>query len=613
MKNIVRDAVLFLEIILICAVGRLVLLCMFNTNSDIPSLAWWTTSLRFDLQTAAFVILPTLALSFAGFFFLRDFRRLKMTYFVLSLALLLLTAGLNVLFFKEYKSQFNYWIFGIVYDDPKLILSSIWSMYPIARMALVFAAVLLLIFVNAKVVFGATEKFGNSGGGILKNGTWCLILSSFLFVAMRGGVDGRPLQFRDSVVETSEFLNNIIPTPEYCLKQEIAGLVAQTFSKGLSKFSAEKGDIASYAFEVFGKSAENLDKTLLRRAEGSPLKKKCSRVFLIVVESHSAWGTFDEFKKYGLMPETSKLQENALFCAAALASGGCTMPSVSSLISGIPYTGFDIRGVFSESKSCAIANILKRLGYSSTFFYAGQSTWMQLSDYAKSCGFDKMVGGEQMGDIFGSVEWGVRDKDMYNHILKTHIPENSFNMILTVSNHPPYDVDLRAEGCEADLSDREIEKLYHLWYSDKELGRFVRQMQKKYPDALFVVTGDHVGRVFPADMKRDAKISSAVPIIFCGDILSSAGIEREVLEAQHLDIIPTIVDILAPKGFEYSAWGFSMLSERKLPPMNVGMSILNGKFIPSNSADCPKEISELIRKYFAVAYYLSMYGSEFSE
>ena len=68
------------------------------------------------------------------------------------------------------------------------------------------------------------------------------------------------------------------------------------------------------------------------------------------------------------MPETRALYGESLFCRRALSSGGGTMASMSSLISGIPYTGLDVRGIRPSRNDCAPAAILKRLGYTSTFF-----------------------------------------------------------------------------------------------------------------------------------------------------------------------------------------------------------------------------------------------------
>ena len=74
-----------------------------------------------------------------------------------------------------------------------------------------------------------------------------------------------------------------------------------------------------------------------------------------------------------------------------------------------------------------------------------------------------------------------------------------------------------------------------------------------------------------------------------------------------LDIIPTMVEMLAPKGFKYRAWGHNLLeSPRRLPPMNPFCAQTGGGIKPFNSAECPDSLKELARKYFALSYCYSM-------
>lgn len=607
MKNFAKDALLFA--VLVCAyfAGRLALLQLFNSNGDAPSAAWYLMSLRFDIMTAAFIVLPTLALTVAGLFCGREFRRAKLWYAVFAAFASAAIAAVNVCFFHEYKSQFNYWIFGIFFDDPRAIAAAAWKAYPVVR---IFCAALAALA-------GLSLAFGAAFAGIdrlpvrsFKLRYRMLAAAAAVFAAvfaMRGGrIAGRPLQLRDAAVEPSEFLNNLIPSSAYCIKSEIKKFAQSATSGGLANFRARESDIPAFLRELY--AADSFEAALSRTAKGGPLKSAPKRVFLIVGEGHSAWPTHDRFLKYGIMPQTRALYAKSLFCPAALSSGGGTMASVSSLISGIPYTGLDVRGVYRANAGCAAAAILKRLGYSSAFFYAGQSTWMQLGEFARFNGFDRVIGGESMGDLYGTVEWGIRDKDMFDYIIKSDIPEKSFSMILTVSNHPPFDVDLKAEGCPAKLETENEVRLYHMWYADREIGRFAREILKKYPDSAVIITGDHAARALPEGEKMTYAEASAVPIIFAGGPVEEAGLGgRKADGAQHLDIIPTMVEMLAPKGFKYRAWGHNLLeSPRRLPPMNPFCAQTGGGIIPFNSAECPDSLKELARKYFALSYCYSM-------
>ncbi len=610
MKNLKKDSLLFAFIVFTYFIGRLALLILFNSNGDIPTLEWYFTSLRFDIMTAAYFVLPTFVLSVIGLFLGLSFAKIKSCYAIFALFVSIILAIVNVCFFYEYKSQFNYWIFGIFFDDFRAIVAFIWKAYPVVWILIGW---LVALFLLSKAVFALFRKIDSREASDISL-VWKIVvtlLAIFALVVCARGVkiSGRPLQLRDIAVSPSEFLNNLIPSSAYCIKSEMEKFFASMFADGLKLFKAKKRDVPHFVNEVFGGKSGDLSVALKRTARGTPLKKTPSRIFFIVGEGHSAWPTYERFTNLNIMPNTREFYKTSLFCKQALASGGGTMATISSLISGIPFTGVDVRGIFMHNTDCSIAVTLERLGYSSTFFYAGQSSWLQLGDFARFNGFDNVEGGEEMGDLFGSVEWGIRDKDMFNFILSRDIPEKSFNMILTVSNHPPFDVDLRAEGCSADLKTKDDVKMYHMWYADKEIGRFAHEIFKKYPDSLIVVTGDHAARTFPDSIKMSTAEVSCVPIIFMGKALEDAGLAgKEVLEAQHLDIIPTLVELLAPKGFEYKAWGAPLVGDapRERIPMTPFLCMLSGEVIPLNSAKCPISIREFARKYFALSYYMSM-------
>ncbi len=615
MKNFIKDLFLFTLLIATYFCGRLALLFLFNSNGDVPSPEWFLTSLRFDVMTATYFIIPTFIFSVIGFFTGAKFFKIKSCYAVFALFVSIVLAVLNVCFFYEYKSQFNFWIFGIFFDDFRAITAFIWKAYPVVWISIGLVVVYLLL---SKVFFALFRKIDTWEVRDVSL-TWKIVstlLAIFAVVVCARGakVAGRPLQLRDIAVEPSEFLNNLIPSSAYCIKTEMEKFIISSTSGGLKCFKAKEHDIPNFVNEVFDVKSGDLSMALTRKALGSKLDKKPSRVFFIVGEGHSAWPTHSRFLNLGLMPNTRAFYDTALYCKQALPTGGGTMSTTSSLICGIPFPGLDVRGVYMSNDTCAIAATLKRLGYSSTFFYAGQSTWLQLGEFARFNGFDDVVGGEEMGDLFGSVEWGVRDKDMFNFILSRDIPEKSFNMILTVSNHPPYDVDLRAEGCTADLKSEHDVRMYHMWYADKEIGRFVREIFKKYPDALVVVTGDHAARSYPEGEKISDAEFVCVPIIFMGKAIEELGLaKKEIKHVQHLDIIPTIIELLAPKDFEYKAWGFSLLGDapRTRSPMAPKFAVVDDEIIALNSAKCPDSIRDYARKYFALAYYMSTMSPNF--
>lgn len=612
MKNFKRDAVLFALIALIFCAGRLSIYFIFSEFEDsYVSFAWIKRCLQFDLMTAAYFILPSAFLTIAGAFSGREFLGPKKIYAVFAIVVATLLAVVNACYFFEYKSQFNFWIFGVFVDDAGAIFNTIKEQYPESLMILGFGAFFaaLVFFVNA--VFGKkSEK--SERLPLKKSVLFCAAYVFLLFVLLRGvRISGRPLQVRDIAVTADEHMNNLIPTSAYCLKEEIFKFLTAKFSGGLKNFNAKEKDLPHFLNSVFRGEFKTIDEPLKRVSKGAMIERP-SRIFVIICESHSAWPLIENLPDYNIIPNTKKMLKNSVFSKRAFPSGNGTMATVSSIISGIPDSGISVEGVLKKTDDFAFAKFMKRLGYSSVFYYGGQSTWLGLGEFASFMGFDKVVGGEKMGDVFGTVEWGVRDKDLFEFIEKSEISENSFNMILTVSNHQPYDVDLKKEGCPAVLKGEEDNKIWHAWYTDKYLGIFIEKMLKKYPDSVFVITGDHPSRYKPEKIKRFDELDHVVPIIFVGRGIEKIAFEKDF--AKHLDIFPTLVEMVSQKGFEYKTWGESMFEKsRQVPPLYVKAIVSNGKIVSLNSRELPGEMRELARRYHALAYYRSRNGEKLPE
>jgi phosphoglycerol transferase MdoB-like AlkP superfamily enzyme len=148
----------------------------------------------------------------------------------------------------------------------------------------------------------------------------------------------------------------------------------------------------------------------------------------------------------------------------------------------------------------------------------------------------------------------------------------SFNIIMTTSYHPPYNVDVWGKGfplkqVPPDIAPRfdnttSLKMLGHLWYSDKCLGDFVKKAEVKLHYPLFAFTGDHFGRKF-INANPDFFERSGVPLILYGkNVLKGIALPHGAA-GTHIDIGPTLVELTAPKGFTYYSVGQDLLAPRK--------------------------------------------------
>jgi len=159
--------------------------------------------------------------------------------------------------------------------------------------------------------------------------------------------------------------------------------------------------------------------------------------------------------------------------------------------------------------------------------------------------------------------WGAKDEDLFNAIEKKLESEPpTVHFIMTMTNHPPYNLDLAAEGFDVAKTVAELKKLPnvtnaenlavelgHYWYMDKVITKFIRSVSEKFPNSLFIVTGDHAVRVDPSTHPTIFEHQS-VPFVMYG-----AGIDKNILPPDvvggHISIVPTLIELIAPEGFKY--------------------------------------------------------------
>jgi phosphoglycerol transferase MdoB-like AlkP superfamily enzyme len=186
---------------------------------------------------------------------------------------------------------------------------------------------------------------------------------------------------------------------------------------------------------------------------------------------------------------------------------------------------------------------------------------------------EEVYGAPHMSRGAATHEWGVDDEYLLDFVAGTVTDDRpSFNLIMTTSYHPPYNVDVWAKGFPLRKVPDDIAPMFddttslrmlgHLWYSDKCLGDFVKKAEGRLSRPLFAFTGDHFGRKF-INEKPEFFERSGVPFILYGsEVLRGISVPKGAAGA-HIDIGPTLVELAAPRGFAYYSVGQDLLFPRK--------------------------------------------------
>lgn len=528
---------------------------------------------RFDVSVATYWVMPSLLVSGATLFGLGRRWAQGVRSWVAGLFVVLST-GLGVLaigFFKEYKDHFNHWIFGLVFDDLGAVLRTVWASYPvipasaglvggIAITWLVLRRMLAQPFVRGDQLQGRLGSWPRQAGALI-------LLGLAVLAAARGSVSRRPVQLKDAAVTGDPVLNKMVVNPYSALRYAVADQLRLMCGSDL-RVLWPPGDVREAAQVALpGQAAyEDVDALTERVAQGPPGTRP-KHIFLIVMESYDAWPLLDRYRSLGLAEGVRALAQKGVLIRAFVSASTGTMTSLGTLITGLPEAGAVVnyqpasRRPFPTSAPL----IFKQLGYRTRMFYAGYLSWQRLGDFCADQGFDEIYGGGHMVRGLVLREWGVEDDQLFDFVLTKLTPDTpSFNVILSAGYHPPFTTDVYGKGFPLRAVPEDLRPLWegavslvalgHLWFADRCLSNFIVRAEQQLPQPVFAVTGDHWSRHF-LNERPNAYECSAVLMLWRGRNILPTVPDPGRLAGSHLDILPTLVELAAPAGYRYHAFG----------------------------------------------------------
>ena len=317
------------------------------------------------------------------------------------------------------------------------------------------------------------------------------------------------------------------------------------------------------------------------RSAGGPRLKKPSHIFWLLGESHSQLFFDPPWLRLHLMQgsEDWRREPGTAVINNFLPAGMISQPSLVSQLEGIYDGDLELNEnklFWQHSTPLAMPRQMRSLGYRTEFYYGGGLNWGSMVNFTPACGFDVSFGGPELCAKDAPRTWlGV-----YDHLFLAGAERKieelddgrpAFHYIYTTSNHGPYNMPMEELGYRAEevlkevpellkiLSGQEARLMGGVWYTDHALMEFAGRMREKYPDALFIVTGDHAGGLPSPKLASRAGLLTRDYLNLREDRLPSfamqhPGLRQDMLKSTigtHLNILPTLMELIAPKGFTY--------------------------------------------------------------
>lgn len=566
---------------------------------------------RFDSTVAAwFMLIPLLAnVILSPFNRTAISTHLRIGFSILMLFILTLAFVLTIPYFKEYDSQYNYFVFELLFDDRSAILRTVIREYNLfGNLALFIVLWLLAIYVLhlwQKTPHDSVLRLLTYSRNRYSKIAISVLIAILTLGALRGSFRSRPVMRKWADITTDAFLNKTVMNPLKHLQYAYMDFRSINSKTGgirslLGNMPIREAAEQYFPADLTDKQKGDLSNYLLQTAGGATIELP-DHIFIVVMESYDSWPLMPKYASLDVANRVKGFGNLGIFFDHFLPAADNTMGSFSAIISGIPYTGVNISrlGARTPPFITSTPEIFKRLGYTTRFYYGGFLSWQNIGNFSKAQGFDEIIAAPSIKQETIQGVWGVDDTQLFEYVrTNTSNDERTFNVILTTTYHPPYDIDVKSHGfvmdeIPANLSDSmdvsiPVNQLGHFWYCDRAIGEFINAVESKLPSSIFALTGDHYGRKF-LNSSPTIYEHTAVPFILYSNKFIAAEGGRNSTPGTHIDVVPTIVEMIAPTGFEYYSFGKSLLANQLEPDsMRFGIgykTIVSDNFIANFKHD----------------------------
>ena len=489
-------------------------------------------------------------------------------------------------YYRQFHANFNQLMFNAANDD---MVALFWSLVQEFYLPVRLAVAFVMAFVLYKIAVAFVLRWDGPKLSFVSMFPWpvryvvraCALGVAYVvgLLSVFGGSLGweTGVDWENAGVTKDDFLNEAILDSFQAVHR---GYVLQNRMLACNGLDFTVEDIRALAALHAGMepTSDDLDVYLRRTAAGNGLGRQPSHIFIILSESYANWPLLDKYADLHIADGMRSViaEDDSDYCPTFLPNGASTVSAVTGVVTGFADANLYLTTMpeaFAAPYPTASAPQFARLGYTTNFWYAGPATWERIGAFTQAQGFEHFYSRGDYGDVPGSV-WGCEDEVLYEKILDGLAADDapSYNVILNASNHSPYDVDVEAKGFDAaqvrsalpeEVQDDEhlLKELGHYWYADRELARFIRAAKVKYPDSLFVIVGDHGDR-YNIDKTPTTYERYGIPFVITGQGVHKGTLLKDSAGSQ-IDIVPTILELVAPAGFEYMSLGTSLTTANR--------------------------------------------------
>lgn len=607
-----HQAMLFLLFVFLLTVTRAAFTVFFG---DVDTLLQFSSELRkafflglrYDLIPLAYInALPFLVLNFSYFIpgklTVKVLRNFLVSYFVFFYLLLIWIYVCDYGFYSYFQDHINILFFGLFEDDTKAVIISIWKNYNVPVWLGILFILHYLFYRIVKFLFSPFEFDLKAKTLDLRVPLVLVVGVVFLAFIGRGNFTRLPLSVEDAHISSNEFINKIPLNGLISLNRAIK--IRKTFGKDDFDYLKDYGfnswqDAYSEAF--FQKpSQDNLISSLIvKTPRNEVVRQNPPHVVLVVMESFGSYWNEEDSQDFQILGELKRhFNEGLLFKNFLSAENGTIGSMVSVAVSQTirPGARFLSESQFMNTALDSAGHLpYKKQGYETHFVYGGKLGWRDLGKFLSAQKYDRLWGADEIREHMPELnnletqdlgnEWGIFDEYLYTFIgekLRT-ATRPQFFLVLTTSNHPPFEHPSTYKPLKVDLSPEKLQKMtvvedlarkrfIGLQYSNQKVGEFLTHIKSSglKDKVVLALTGDHSFWVAKGvGLEQEFKRYSVPFYLSLPDSLKPANMNTNRF-GSHEDIFPTLYHLTLSEQ-EYVGLGENMFGPHSCSINSTGL------------------------------------------
>lgn len=494
----------------------------------------------------------------------------------------------SVCYFATFSRSIDIFMFGLIDDDTRAIVATLWHGYPVLRTLALLAAVLaatswLACRWRARVLRARLAR-----RPLAPSALRMLLILGVTVLACRGSLGTFPLNKDDTGISSLRLLNDIAPNG---ISAFFWALSERDNDKRFTNVTDEEG--ARLYLRFLGRPDHGLRPFMATTGANPRARERPPHIVLQVMESMGHhMNMYDRPGRDLLGALRPHWREDWRF-DRFLSEGNGTIDSLSRLLvrSPIPATS-QSSAASATFASNAFAPFLAR-GYRVVFVTSGTATWRNLGRFASHLGAQEFVDQLELRQHYPEAQpgvWGVPDEYMFRYIGERlaradRDGERLLIMALSTTHHPPFLVPEGGQRGGLDLGEIERLPYYANWtgldeafdtlrYANDQLGRFLTGLKASPSGArtIVAVTGDHNILGVDYALDSDAVLAHAVPFyLYVPPAYRGQSTYDPSRPGSHKDILPTLYHLSLPDT-PYFRSGCDLLAARPDPQWCFGFN-----------------------------------------